>query len=215
MHDCVGATRFAKQTKHHFHCAPHFRIGVQNDATLLVIAITDRERETQFAFFRFVELTALVQGNTLRDVRVTNEDIEATSTALVLEGASAGAIAPNSGIIFSNMQFPGYHQPATIADGTLVRTTFSKNRIDAPQSINLIGGSSLMTEDTVTGGMVQDVRFQGNTILGAGFSVIGGIVTTSGTVTQSLGKSYAAPAPPPPPSTPSQKQVDIDFDDAE
>ena len=59
MHDRVGAARFAKQTKHHFHRAPHFGIGIRNDATLLVIAIADRKRETQLALFRFVELTAL------------------------------------------------------------------------------------------------------------------------------------------------------------
>jgi len=59
MYDRIGTARFAKQTKHHFHCAPHFCVGVRNDVALLVIAITDRERETQFAFFRFVELTAL------------------------------------------------------------------------------------------------------------------------------------------------------------
>src|SRR2546425_13119064 len=59
MYNRIGAARFAKQTKHHFHRAPHFCIGVRNDAALLVMAITNRERETQLAFFRFVELTAL------------------------------------------------------------------------------------------------------------------------------------------------------------
>src|SRR6266852_9882463 len=59
MYDRIGAARFAKEAKHHFHRAPHFFIGVQNDAALLAVAITDRERETQLAFFRFVELTAL------------------------------------------------------------------------------------------------------------------------------------------------------------
>src|ERR1019366_3843967 len=59
MYDCIGAARFAKEAKCHFHRAPHFSIGVRNDAALLVVAITDRERETQLAFFRFVELTAL------------------------------------------------------------------------------------------------------------------------------------------------------------
>src|SRR5674476_1276011 len=59
MYDGIGAARFAKEAKHHFHGAPHFCIGVRNDAALLVVAITDRQRETQLAFFRFVELTAL------------------------------------------------------------------------------------------------------------------------------------------------------------
>src|SRR5437773_6895147 len=52
MYHRIGAAGFAKQTKHRFHCAPHFCIGVRNDAALLVVAIADRERETQFAFFR-------------------------------------------------------------------------------------------------------------------------------------------------------------------
>src|ERR1019366_381651 len=59
MYDGIGAARFAKEAKHHFHRAQHFCIGVRNDAALLVVAITNRERETQLAFFRFVELTAL------------------------------------------------------------------------------------------------------------------------------------------------------------
>src|ERR1700691_950863 len=59
MYDRIGAARFAKEAKHHGHRAAHFCIGVRNDAVLLVIAITNREREAQFAFFRFVELTAL------------------------------------------------------------------------------------------------------------------------------------------------------------
>src|SRR4051794_38716111 len=59
MYDRIGAARFAKQMKYHFHRASHFCIGVRNDAALLVIAITDREWETQLAFFRLVELAAL------------------------------------------------------------------------------------------------------------------------------------------------------------
>jgi hypothetical protein len=59
MYDRIGAARFAKQAKHHSHRAPHFFIGVRNDAALLVVAVADREREMQLAFFRFVELTAL------------------------------------------------------------------------------------------------------------------------------------------------------------
>src|SRR6202022_1142415 len=59
MHDRIGAARFAKEAKHHCHRAPHFCIDVRHDAALLVVAITDREREAQLAFFRFVELTAL------------------------------------------------------------------------------------------------------------------------------------------------------------
>src|SRR5664280_1241684 len=38
MYDRIGATRFAKETKHHFHRAPHFCIGVRHDAALLVVA---------------------------------------------------------------------------------------------------------------------------------------------------------------------------------
>src|ERR1039458_9807173 len=59
MYDRIGAARFAKEAKYHFYRAPHFCIGVRNDAALLVVAITDRKREAQLAFFRFVELTAL------------------------------------------------------------------------------------------------------------------------------------------------------------
>ena len=132
------------------------------------------------------ESAAVVQGNTVRNVTVTNEDIDVSGSALVLQGASAGAIDPNSGIIFSNIQFPGFHEPATITDGALIGATFSNNRIGGgPQSVVLIGGANLKTEDTVTGGIVEDITFEGNTILGSGFSVIGGVATTSGIVTQS------------------------------
>src|SRR5260370_438893 len=59
MYDRIGAARFAKEAKHHFHRSPHFCVGVRNDAPLLVVAITDRKRETQLTLFRFVELTSL------------------------------------------------------------------------------------------------------------------------------------------------------------
>jgi hypothetical protein len=131
------------------------------------------------------ETAAVVQGNTVRNVTVRNDDIKASDSAVVLQGGSAGPIDPNSGIIFSGMQFPGFHEPGTIADGSLVGVTFTNNRIEAPQGVTLIGGSNLKTEDTVTGGTVQDVTFRRNMILGSGITVIGGVVTTSGVVTQS------------------------------
>jgi hypothetical protein len=52
MEDAEKAMRYpAKETavKHELHRAPHFCIGVRNDAALLVVAVTDRERETQLA----------------------------------------------------------------------------------------------------------------------------------------------------------------------
>jgi len=131
------------------------------------------------------ETAAVVQGNTVRNVTVRNDDIRASNSGVVLQGGSAGAIEPNSGIIFSGMQFPGFHEPGTIADGSLVGVTFTKNRIDAPQGVTVIGGSNVKTEDTVSGGTVQDVTFRRNMILGSGITVIGGVVTTSGVVTQS------------------------------
>src|SRR5262249_31432708 len=110
------------------------------------------------------ETAAVVQGNTLRNVAVMNDDIEVgDSRAIVMQGATAGAIDPNSGIVFSNIQFPGFHEPATIADGILDGVTIANNRIAAAaQSVVLIGGSSMKTEDTVTGGVIQNVKFQEN-----------------------------------------------------
>src|SRR5258708_7129766 len=59
LHHRKGGAGFAKEAKHQPHRAPHFFIGVRDNAALLVVAITDGQWETQLAFLGFVELTAL------------------------------------------------------------------------------------------------------------------------------------------------------------
>src|ERR1700757_3712162 len=56
LHHRIGTAGFAKQTKHQLHRGPHFLIRVLNNAPLLVVGITYRQRETQFSFLGFVEL---------------------------------------------------------------------------------------------------------------------------------------------------------------
>jgi hypothetical protein len=44
LHDCICAAGFPKQAKHQIHGAPHFFIGIGENATFLAIAITDGQR---------------------------------------------------------------------------------------------------------------------------------------------------------------------------
>ena len=62
MHHGEGGTGFAKETKHHAHRAPHFFVWIEDDTAFRVVAKAHRKGETQLAFLRFVELTALEAG---------------------------------------------------------------------------------------------------------------------------------------------------------
>ncbi len=85
------------------------------------------------------------------------------------------------------MQFPGYRQPGTVAESLITGVTVSDTRIVAQDGVVILGGSSTATEDLVTGGAVRVAVLERNRLVTArsGITIIGGVVTTSGTVTES------------------------------
>ncbi|MNS63244.1 hypothetical protein D3C72_963330 [compost metagenome] len=59
LDDCVCAAGLLKQTKYQLHGAANLVIGIEDDATLIVIAQANRKRKAQLALLRLVELAAL------------------------------------------------------------------------------------------------------------------------------------------------------------
>src|SRR5213595_3264503 len=59
LDDGVCAAGLVKQTKHQLHGAANLVIGIEDDATLIVIAQANRQRKAQLTLLRLIELAAL------------------------------------------------------------------------------------------------------------------------------------------------------------
>jgi hypothetical protein len=133
------------------------------------------------------EAAGTVTDNVLSDVRVDGDDVAAHLVGLVVEGSNAFGLPLGGPFFLSGVEFPGYRQSATIADNRVRDVTFSDNRIAAADGSSIIGSISTATEDVVTRTVVSDVAFERNRfdVARSGIAVIGGLVDTSGMVTDS------------------------------